>query len=1229
MAIEFNPQQQQVIDLHKCNILVSAAAGSGKTAVLVERIIQMICNETDKVDIDRLLVVTFTNAAAAEMRERVGKAIEEKLAEHPESVHLQRQSALIHNAQITTIDSFCLFLIRNHFNEIGLDPDFRVADSGEVKMLQKETVEELLEEAYAEHSEEFLQCVDYFCQNGSDRNLEERILKMANFAQSFPWPKAWLEEHKKDYDVSFEEFENSPIGVYLLNFMRKMVEGFAEQYGEWIRICEMPNGPYMYGQLLEDEKEQLEKLLSVKTLREMEVAYGAVNFGKLSSKKDDSVSKELREYISEERKDFKKKWNSAIGDYFDVPYLGIDRQNETCSGPVKTLLSLCISFLQRLEEKKKEKKLLDFSDMEHYALDILGTVVDGKMVPSPVAMEYRQYFHEIMVDEYQDSNLVQESLLSVISGEEIGVYNRFMVGDIKQSIYRFRQARPELFLEKYLSYEDTGLCRRIDLTQNYRSRYQVLDSVNQIFEKMMVSENGGVEYDEKARLNPGADYEEAEGYETECLLVHMEKADDKENCPEAKAVAQRIHELLGSLMVTDKETKELRPMEYRDVVILVRKLDIWEDFFKPEFERQGIPVYVPSKSGYFAASEVQQVLQFLRMIDNPTVDISMFGVMKSIFGGFTLEEIATIRAGHKEESLYTILLKCAGEAGDSESPETDAEEIDFDKVNSDGRTIEISKELLEKIRNFLAMIRRYRKYTMYMTIREILQNIMEEFDYIQYVTALPAGGKRRANVEMLLTKASEFEKSSYFGLFHFVQYIEQLERLEVDYGEADILDEFANVVKVMTIHKSKGLEFPVVFAVGLNRQFNFSDTTEAVLTDTDFGVAIDYVDTTLRVKNKTLRKMTLANKMKEDMLAEEMRVLYVALTRAKEKLILSGTLDKMKDVEMAKILQKKKLSYLDFISARCYLDFLKPILPSTDIVCREFESGDLMGDEVQKEFAALEKRNALREALKYANASDLEELKTRFAYEYPHDNLKELYTKTTVSELKIAAMAGEDEEAFHAFEEAPVVPYIPAFKREEETVTGTVRGNAYHKVMELMDFDKVYGVLFPQFPETFAEFQAEMEQACKVHTLEQALKEQLLSYVEDGRLLEEYYEAIRLEKVIHFLQTELSYRMWRADRKNELYREQPFVLGIPAKRLREDFPEDEKVLIQGIIDAFFVEEDGIVLLDYKTDKIESLEALWKRYRTQIDYYTEALVRLMNKPVKEGFLYSYNLEEYQI
>ena len=919
---------------------------------------------------------------------------------------------------------------------------------------------------------------------------------------------------------------------------------------------------------------------------------------------------------------------------------------------------------------------------------------------------------------------MQESLLAVISGEEDGVFNRFMVGDIKQSIYRFRQARPELFLEKYLSYEDSGVRRRIDLTQNYRSRHQVLDSVNQIFEKMMTTENGGVEYDEKARLNLGATYSGEEGYETECLLVKSGKESKKEldkvsgneagkesgsdvakengsgfgndadgsnevvkaDYPEAKAVAKRIHELVGTLQVTDKETKTLRPAQYRDIVLLVRGMNIWEESFKAEFDRQGIPVYVPSRSGYFAAKEVQEVLQFIRMIDNPSVDIPMFGVMKSIFGGFTEEEIATIRAGHKDTSLYETLILytqidkmkvVTDENGNEilqmvEDADTDgnagrngstammnnaigdtetASEIDSE-INSktdlgidskidwstcivenvvvtDGEEIplEIPNELRAKICTFVAMIKRYRKYTMYMTIREILQKIMEEFDYIQYVTALPAGGKRRANVEMLLTKASEFEKSSYFGLFHFVQYIEQLERLEVDYGEADMLDEFADVVKVMTIHKSKGLEFPIVFVVGLNKQFNFRDTQDGVLTDTDFGVAVNYIDTTLRVKNKTLRKMTLANKMKEDMLAEEMRVLYVALTRAKEKLIMSGTLTDKDNLDTFKLFKKNSLSYLDFISARRYFDFILPILQGTDIQCEEISADELAGNEIEKEFAALEKKNALRNAQNYANADVLDELNKRFSYRYSHDNLKELYTKTTVSELKIAAMADGDEEAFHEFEEKPVVPYIPEFKREEETVTGTIRGNAYHKVMELIDLGKVYGSIFPQTPDSYSVFTEELKKEEAFATLQSALKKQLLSYVAHDKLPQEYYDAVQIVKIMHFLQSELSYRMWKAEQNNELYREQPFVLGIPARRLREDFPEDEKVLIQGIIDAFFVEEDSVVLLDYKTDKIESLDALWKRYKTQIDYYKEALERLMQKTVKECILYSYYLEKY--
>ena len=1275
MGMKFTPEQQRVIELHNSNILVSAAAGSGKTAVLVERIIRMICDGEHPADIDRLLIVTFTNAAAAEMRERIAAGIAARLEADPGNEHIQKQSALLHNAQITTIDSFSLFLIRNHFNEIGLDPDFRVADEGEIKLLQQEVLAQLLEDAYAgnfvpEALEQFHACVEYFCPGGRESVLEQHILNLSHYAGSFPWPEEWLEERKNDYAAGdMEALVRSDYGQYLTERVNRTVEGCLEKLREVKRLCELPDGPYMYGELTDAEIEQLEKLTDCKNLEEQAAKIPAVTFARLPSKKDDSVDPAKRELAKAIRNSVKDTLSDLSESYFKTPLELVVEQGKACREPLRILLDLVLEFDRRLLAAKQERHLIDFSDMEHYALQILlkwekaeekgdaGTdhaETKYRIVPSDVAMEYRQYFQEILIDEYQDSNLVQEYLLSAISGEAEGHYNRFMVGDVKQSIYKFRLARPELFLEKYDTYQETGDLCRIDLAKNFRSRVQVVDAVNDVFSRIMSREIGGIAYDDKAALYPGATYPAAEdpAYGSEALLIRKPEKGEREESGigeqhaegagvlvdydnvrqlEALAIAARIKQLKGSLKVMEKSTGELRPVRYSDMVILLRTTSGWDEEFKKILEQQGIPVYITSKTGYFGALEVQELLQFLRVLDNPRQDIPLFGVMQSVFGGFTQEEIAQIRSGgeghsKKRMTLYEALKEVAKSGRTVEEGEE----------TSAGESAGEETELSQKADTFLQRIGHYRDRTPFTSIRELLQRILDDYDYLNYVTALPAGSKRRANVEMLLTKASAFEKTSYFGLFHFIRYMEQLEKYDVDYGEADTLDENADVVRIMSIHKSKGLEFPVVFVSGLSKRFNMQDANQSLIVDMDLGVAVDYVDSVRRIKNKTLRRAVLSAKMKEDNLAEELRVLYVALTRAREKLILTAVLDKADEKwELAQMTGQERLTYLDFCEAGSYMDFLLPILPKTGIAVKTMRTEDLTAEEIREQLRMGDRREELQRVADgevllpgdpEENERKLYKLRERFAYQYPHPGLQKLYTKTTVSELKIAAMAEKDEEAFHTFEEKEVVPYIPAFRREQEKVSGAVRGSAFHRVMELLDFTYVFveSGLFEKCPGDYETYRKRLDAERLKKRLEEFLQRETVSL----RLTEEYAKAVSLPKILNFLEQELAYRMWRAQEQGLLYREQPFVLGIDAKRLDPDLPEGEKVLIQGIIDVFFIEDGEIVLLDYKTDVIDSLEALWNRYNVQIQYYEEALTKLMQMPVKERILYSFYLEKYE-
>ncbi len=1287
MAVTFTAEQQRAIDLHGCNILVSAAAGSGKTAVLVERIVQMVCDERNPVDIDRLLIVTFTNAAAAEMRERIAAGISKRLTECPESEHIQKQATLLHNAQITTIDSFCLFLLRNHFNEIGLDPAFRIADEGEIKLMQQEVLAELIEDSYASGNEAFRFCVEYFCPGGKESVLEQYILNLSRYAASFPWPHRWLEERKNDYSASsVEEMCSSPYARYLTEHLRRMISGCVEKLARVRTLCEEPDGPYMYGELVEGETEQLEGLLACDSLEKYAVKLPEVKFGRLPSKKDDSVSPLKRELAKEMRAEVKDSIREMEERFFATTLELAARQGRACRGPVETLTNLVLDFDRRMQEKKQEKKVIDFSDMEHYALDILLDAEGEEIRPSAVAKEYRQHFVEILTDEYQDSNLVQEYLLKAVSGEENGQFNRFMVGDVKQSIYKFRLARPELFLEKYETYKTDGAepgshgsdsrggegmipsgdnpvqsgeerivqqpgradgrrmpaCRRIDLAKNFRSRVQVVDAVNDVFSRMMSTEVGGIAYDDRAALYPGAAYPENDGCVSELILVDKPEKGDEMSAKQAEAlaIAHKIRSLREGFLVTDRDSGEERPAKYGDMVILLRTNSGWDEEFKEVLEQEGIPVYITSKTGYFAAAEVQELLQVLRVLDNPCQDIPLFGVMKSVFGGFTEEEAARIRSHAKGCSLYEALKKFAGEEASTEKTIENktvtegkiAEEREKDNQGDISGEREIPDGnmtlLREKAAVFLGMIASYRACTVYLPIRELLTRLINDFGYLDYVTALPTGSKKRANVEMLLTRASDFEKTSYFGLFHFIRYIGQLEKYDVDYGGAEQLDENADVVRIMSIHKSKGLEFPVTFVAGMSKRFNMQDVNQSLILDMELGLGTDYVDPDRRIRNKTLRRTALARKLREESLAEEMRLLYVAMTRAREKLIMTGVVEDARDKwERQTELGGGQLSYLDFVEAGSFLDFLFPVLPGTCVEVSVTEQEEMAVGEFREQLQLAGKKEALLHAGQGPDSEAEKRLRECLNAVYPYAMLSELYTKTTVSELKIAAMADKDEAAYHTFEEKEVQPYIPIFRREEEKVSGPVRGNAYHRVMELLDFDAVMGLVREKWEKGRNLVSQDILSIEDEKELAFGVREFLQKEVAEKRLTEEYFQAVNVRKIVHFLGTPLAVRMYQAQQKGKLYREQPFVLGIDARRLKSDFPSTETVLIQGIIDVFFEEEDGLVLLDYKTDSVSSMKELWNRYETQLDYYQEAIQKIYGKQVKERVLYSFHLEKY--
>lgn len=1196
MEIEFTREQKKVIELHQENILVSAAAGSGKTAVLVERIIQMVSDASHPVDIDRLLIVTFTNAAAGEMRDRISSAIADKLSEHPENEHLQRQSALIHHAQITTIDSFCLFLIRNHFQDIGIDPAFRVADEGEMELLKQDVLAELLEEQFTLKRPAFLHCVECYSTGKKETILEQSIFSLFRFAMSYPWPIDWLEEHKKDYEISdIEQLIASDFVQYGRKYLHHILPELMGQIKKCNALCEQADGPYMYGENIEHTMEQLEKCVESNTWETDRNTLESVLFERLSSKKDDSVNSEKRELVKNIRNMVKKQIESLKAQFFAESDEAILRQCYETGPAVRELLELTILFVKKFEQAKREKNLVDFSDMEHMALQILCKK-EEEIVPTETAKEYQSYFEEIMVDEYQDSNLVQECILQSISRKN----NRFMVGDVKQSIYRFRLARPELFMEKYHSYStEHGPDRRIDLHQNFRSRSEVIESVNILFEQLMDESLGGITYDASAALRQGASYpENNKPYENQTELILREK--DKESgtssiSQEAVMVAEKVQEICsGMYHITDKKTGELREACYGDIVILLRSSAGVDEVFKQAMEERDIPCFINSKTGYFLTTEISLLMQLLRILDNPIQDIPLFGVLHSVFGEFTNEDLALVKVGRPvKESLYRSLERYAGILRQDETYEQ--EEIDF--------------ILQEKCQKFLKWLEDLRLKTAYMSISELLEEILMVSHYAEYVSALPAGEQRYANVLMLLEKARQFEHTSFKGLYHFIRYIDQLEKYNVDYGEAVTLDENANVVRIMTIHKSKGLEFPICFVSGLGKKINRRDLTSPVITDIDMGVGADLINPDLRIRRKTLRKNILSRKLLLDNQAEEMRVLYVACTRAKEKLILTGIIETEEKIrqEIAPFVESG-ISLLPFSFRSGATSYLMWVIASflDKKISVTFQRPETREQNVDKQKKYI--INGVQTFINQINAGVMNQkmvdnLQKKFSYQYTHQSLKDLYAKTTVSEMKQAQRQEQhfdnENQGKLLFETETLIPYIPSFIKEKETISGIVRGNAMHRLMEVLDFSSISS-------------QGQME-------------EQIQELVQKHSLSQEYGEAVEQEKVKHFLESGLAKRMVKAQKRGQLHREQPFVLGISADRLNKDFPSDEMILVQGIIDVYMEEDGEIILVDYKTDVVKSKMDLVQRYEIQLQYYAEALERITGKKVREKIIYSFFLE----
>ncbi len=1187
MGVRWTEEQQKVIRLRDRNILVSAAAGSGKTAVLVERILAMLTDEERPVDMDQLLVVTFTEAAAAEMKERIRDAIEKQLLLHPDNERLKQQATLVHHAQVTTIHSFCLSVIRDHFHMIDIEPGFRVAEEGELKLLRRDVLSDVLEEYYAEGRREFLDFAEAY--GGRDgRKMEDLILRIYEFSRSYPDPAKWMEDCVRAYCVEDEDgLQETEYFRTARERTRRYMEDAKELLSQGRKICAEADGPYMYEEMLRADQDQAESFLRAVSYRDFYEAAQRLSWSRLASNRDSSVSKEKADMVKEIREEAKRLVRDAAFQYFAQDPETVLRDLRLCRPMVKMLAELTEAFAGAFEEKKKSRNMIDFNDMEQYALRILTVKKEDRMVPSAVAEEYQERFREIMIDEYQDGNLIQEAVLTSVSGVSKGRYNIFMVGDVKQSIYRFRLSRPELFMEKFDTYSMSDSCmQRIDLHKNFRSRGEVLDSVNFLFRQIMTRPLGGIVYDDRAALYAGASYPDTENSHTEVIMVSRDCEEDYTDRElEARAVAGRIKRLMAEYQVTDKKDGRLRPVRYSDIVILTRSMKGMGDVFGEVLSGEGIPVFAGTGEGYFETQEIGVLLDYLRVLNNRRQDIPLAAVLTSAFGGISGEELAQIRGMWPEKPFFQAVFDYASQS-------------------------DAKGETAEKLRKCMGQMDRFRDMIPYTPLHELLWKILEETGYGDYVSALPGGSQRRANVEMLVEKSRTFERTSYRGLFHFIRYIEQLQKYDVDYGEANLEDEQSDSVRIMSIHKSKGLEFPVVIAVGMGRRFNQQDLRRQVLTHAALGLGMDAVDLAVRTKAPSFPKRVIQREEALENLGEELRILYVAFTRAREKLIITGTLkqpeEKWDSYGIVRRQEKTELSFGRLAGGNSYWDWILPALVRAGEDSRievSIQNSLYLASEASGAKAADAFTRATLEdwdTQKVYDGKMREILERQFCWEYPHSETERKKQMFSVSELKKRAYAKDEESGGeYLYEEPEVIPLIPKFMQGETKVTGASRGSAYHRVLELLDFAVPY--------------------------TEAGLHEAVEEMKRSGKLDGEMAECVRLRDIQQFLQCESGRRMRRAAERGKLWREQPFVLGVPMREIYPDVTGEETILVQGIIDVYFEEGKELVLLDYKTDRVSRREELTDKYRLQLDCYAKALEQITGKKVKEKIIYSFALE----
>lgn len=1236
----WSKQQLQAITARRQNVLVAAAAGSGKTSVLVERIIQRITDPVDPLDVDRLLVVTFTNAAAAEMRARIGAAITEALKGENRSRRLERQLVLLNSASISTIHAFCQNVVRQNFHLLDIDPKFRVAGDAECVLMKNDVLEELFEERYSSGDKAFLDLVDHYGDERSDEPLYSLVLGLYNFSRSHPWPNHWLNNLEAAFALAPEVLIDDTPWSQLIREKVVLELEQACQSLDWLaQEALLPGNPEAYAEVFAADRIYIEEVITAAeaSWSKLETALSSPGFIKLPSVKgiDDTIKKHFQN-ARQKVKDKIKKFKTG---YFDRSAAELLNDMRQVAPLVGTLAKLTIDFGERYAKAKQEKSLVDFNDLEHFCLAALSdqSAKPGEIKPSPAAKALQEKYAEIMIDEYQDTNGVQETILRLIASPEDP--NLFMVGDVKQSIYRFRLAEPELFIEKYINYptEEGEKARRIDLAQNFRSRAVVLHGVNFLFEQLMSPRVAELSYKEAEMLNPGPDYPHCEQVSVagpvELCLIDC----DNEECTEdpddgsstgadaeeeegdngtelleddlsgfeleARLIAKRLIQLKEeNRYVYDKTNKGYRALAWRDVVILLRSTKGKAAVLLEVLRQIGIPAYAEVDNGYFREIEVQVMLSLLSIIDNPRQDIHLAGVLRSPIVGMTAAQLAEARLCRPAGDLWRAVTEYAStQSGSADS------------------------NLQSKLQRFIVQLDNWRALSRRNGVPELIWQIYRNTGYYDYVGGIPGGTLRQANLRALYDRARQYETTNFRGLFRFLRFIDQMQDKGSDLAVARALGESEDVVRIMSIHKSKGLEFPVVFVADLGKNFNLQDSRGLVLCHKVLGVGPYVTNPELRYRYPTIARHAIAYKLDMETKAEELRILYVALTRAREKLILVGSAAKLAKRAAAWCQTVGRINPLlpdSLISgAKSYLDWLCPAVIRHQAgenlrkfaECVEARAGTFRDhpsewlvniykreELLPNEDTSIEERpvlNLVRDFKPVELGEGSNWVEQQLGWQYCCSAAVGKPAKLSVTEIKRRFDTIDSETGHHPFEKKTLITR-PRFAQVDGKLTAAEYGTLMHSVMQHVNLAGDIS--------------------------ESGLAAQVADMVKRDLLLPEQAAAVNIASAAAFFSSPLGQRMIQS---HKVRRELPFSITMPAERFYSELSgASEGVFVQGVIDVLFDDPSGLVLVDYKTDNVKNSSELAERYAVQLNLYAEAIEKIFKRPVAEKHLYIFSTGE---